>query len=208
MYSSYKRFGLGNRIYQFKIQLAEIDPPIWRRFIVPEEYNFWDLHVAIQDAMGWWDSHLHLFRIRGKHKHSITEIGIPDEDRFEDDPEIIAGWENPIIRYFNSIGVTAEYLYDFGDHWNHDILLEGILLKEKGVKYPKCIDGARACPPEDCGGVPGYFNFIEIMLDPSHEEYDDMITWFGGKYDPEFFKPEKIKFDNPKKRWNKAFSNE
>ena len=195
-----------NRVYQFKIQLKEITPAIWRRILVPETYNFWDLHVAIQDSMGWFDCHLHVFRIRTDSSLSFIEIGIPNEDRFEDEPEIIPGWEIPISRYFNDVGVTSEYEYDFGDGWEHDVNLEGILQKEKGTKYPKCIDGSRACPPEDCGGVPGYYYLLEVISNPRHEEYEEMITWLGGKYDPEEFNPDEIKFDNPKKRWEHAFS--
>ena len=197
---------MGNRVYQFKIQLKEITPPIWRRILVPEEYNFWDLHVAIQDSMGWLDHHLHVFRIRQKHSSSIVEIGIPNVDRFEDEPEIIPGWEIPISHYFHDLGITSDYKYDFGDGWEHEVILEGILIKEKGTKYPKCIDGSRACPPEDCGGVPGYCHVSDVVSNPGHEEYEDMITWLGGKYDPEEFNPDDIKFDNPKKRWERAFS--
>ncbi|MFH1739682.1 MAG: plasmid pRiA4b ORF-3 family protein [bacterium] len=196
-----------DRIHQFKITLREIDPPIWRCILVPEDYNFWDLHVAIQDAMGWLDYHLHAFRIRRKHGHSVAEIGIPVEEQFDDEPEVLAGWEVPVSRYFNDVGVCAEYQYDFGDSWKHDVLLEGILLREKSQKYPQCIDGARACPPEDCGGVSGYCGLLEIIADPDHEEHEDMMTWVGGKYDPEEFSPDKVKFDNPKKRWRHAFSN-
>lgn len=196
---------MGNRVYQFKIVMKEITPVIWRRIIVPETYNFWDLHVAIQDAMGWLDYHLHLFRIRRKHSHKDTEIGIPDEDRFEGEPEILPGWEIPISEYFYDVGIASDYIYDFGDHWEHEIVLEGILLREKGVKYPNCIDGARACPPEDCGGIDGYYHFLEVISDPRHEEYEQMIAWVGGKYDPNKFDPANIKFDNPKRRWQHAF---
>jgi len=195
-----------NRVYQFKIQLKEISPLIWRRILVPENYSFWDLHVAIQDSMGWLDYHLHLFRIRRKHAHSITLIGIPDEDRFEDDPEITAGWEVSISDFFYDVGTTFDYEYDFGDSWEHEIIHEGILLKEKGTKYPVCIGAARACPPEDCGGVPGYYRMLDIISDPNHEEYEEMITWLGKKYDPEQFVSSEVKFDNPKKRWRQAFS--
>jgi hypothetical protein len=197
---------MADRVYQFKITMKDIKPIIWRRILVPESYDFWDLHVAIQDAMGWLDYHLHVFRIRRKHAHSATEIGIPDEDRFEDEPEMLAGWEIPITSYFEEVGARAEYEYDFGDCWKHEIVFEGILLKEKKQKYPKCIDGARACPPEDCGGVPGYYNLLEILSDPDNEEYEDMIAWLGEKYDPDEFSPDKVKFDNPKKRWEHAFA--
>ncbi|MFV2058686.1 MAG: plasmid pRiA4b ORF-3 family protein [Thiohalomonadales bacterium] len=194
------------RIYQFKIALKEITPTIWRRIQVPEGYSFWDLHVAIQDAMGWLDYHLHLFQVRRKHAHRATEIGIPDDSAFEGSPEIHPGWEIPISDYFGDVGVTADYEYDFGDGWCHEILLEGILLSEKGQKYPRCIDGARACPPEDCGGVHGYDRVLEALADPDDEEHESMLEWLGGKYDPQEFVPGKVKFDNPTKRWRGAFS--
>ena len=197
---------MANRVYQFKIQMKEISPPIWRRIVVPEAYNFWDLHVAIQDSMGWKDYHLHMFRIRRKHAHSVTEIGIPNEDRFEGEPEIVPGWEVPITDYFYDVGVTADYDYDFGDDWKHEVLFEGILLKQKGTKYPICIDGERACPPEDCGGVGGYYELLEIISDPSHEEHEGMITWLGKKYDPDEFMADKVKFENPRTRWRIAFT--
>ena len=201
-----------NKIFQFKILLKEIDPLIWRRILVPATYSFWDFHVAIQDAMGWTDSHLHVFRIRRKHSHSDTEIGIPNEDRFEDEQEILPGWEIPIADYFDDVGQTSIYEYDFGDGWIHEVTLEGILLREKSQKYPKCLGGARACPPEDCGGVPGYYRLIEILDDPTHLEYEENIEWLKGHaknyhpYGPTLFEPNKVKFWNPKKRFKMAFS--
>jgi hypothetical protein len=192
-------------VYQFKITLKRIDPPIWRRILVPEKYNFWDLHVAIQDAMGWLDYHLHEFRIRRKHAHKVSKIGIPDEDRFEGDPIILAGWEIPISRFFAEIGTTAEYDYDFGDGWEHEVLFEGILLKDKKQTYPQCIGGERACPPEDCGGLWGYNHLLEVLADPEHDEYEQLVTWLDGRYEPDEFHPEDVKFDNPKKRWKIAF---
>jgi hypothetical protein len=197
---------MANKVFQFKITLKDIDPIIWRQILVPESYSFWDLHVAIQDAMGWLDYHLHVFRIKRKQSRKFTEIGIPDEDRFDGDPEILPGWEIPIYDYFTEVGSTSDYEYDFGDGWEHEVILEGILLREKGQKYPRCIGGARACPPEDCGGIPGYYNLLKVISDPSHDKYEEMITWLGKKYDPDEFVPEMIKFDNPKKRWEIAFS--
>jgi hypothetical protein len=195
-----------NKIFQFKISLKEIDPLIWRRILVPATFSFWDLHVAIQDSMGWVDYHLHVFRIRRKHSHSDIEIGIPNEDMFDDEQEILPGWEIPISDYFDDVGVTFIYEYDFGDGWIHDVLLEGILLREKGQKYPKCIDGAQACPPEDCGGIHGYQELLKVISNPENDEYEEMMTWLGGKYDPAEFNPDQVKFDNPQKRWNTAFA--
>ena len=194
-----------NRIYQFKIALKEITPIIWRRIHVPTNYTFWDLHVAIQDSMGWFDSHLHQFSIKRPHAHKFTKIGIPDEDRFDDDIKILPGWEVDISSYFTALGVTALYKYDFGDSWEHDVVLEGLLIKEKNEKYPRCIDGERACPPEDCGGVDGYFHFLEAVLNPMHEEHKELLQWCGKKFDPNEFDPKSVRFDNPKKRWENAF---
>ena len=197
---------MANRIFQFKITMKEISPLIWRRILVQETYNYWDLHVAIQDAMGWLDYHLHVFRFRRKHSRRVTEIGIPTEDRFEGEPEVLAGWEIPVSKYFYDVGVTADYEYDFGDSWEHEVVLEGVLRREAGQKYPACVAGARACPPEDCGGISGYYELLEVISNPSHEEYEETVTWLGKKYDPKAFDPENVKFDNPKRRWNRAFS--
>jgi len=200
-------------VYQFKISLYQIEPRIWRRIQVPAKYSFWDLHVAIQDAMGWLDYHLHAFRFRPKHKRKSIEIGIPGDD-FYDDIEVIPGWEVPIIDHFTEPVQLIEYEYDFGDSWYHEILFEGILLKTKGEKYPKCLDGERACPPEDCGGVDGYYRLIKILQDPHHDEYEEYVEWLKGHaknyhpYKPDEFNPDKVHFDNPKQRWKYAFSQE
>lgn len=196
---------INNRVYQFKISLKDITPIVWRRIQVPIVYNFWDLHVAIQDSMGWLDYHLHQFSIKRPHAHKTVEIGIPDDEGFNNDIEILPGWDIDISSYFTDLGVSAFYLYDFGDGWEHDILLEGIIIKEKGVKYPRCVGGENKCPPEDCGGVPGYFNFLEAALNPSHKEHKQMIEWYGKRFDPNEFNPQEVRFDNPRKRWKKAF---
>ncbi len=199
---------MANHIYQFKITLLNITPSIWRRILVPDNYSFWDFHVAIQDSMGWTDSHLHAFRFRKKHKRKITEIGIPNEDRYDDEPEILPGWEIKISNVFNDLGVKIEYLYDFGDSWLHEILFEGHLIKERNLKYPLCVDGDRACPPEDCGGESGYFRLLEIISNPHHKEYKEMIEWIGKPFNPDEFNPKHVKYDSPKKRWKIAFTGE
>lgn len=194
-------------LFQFKITLQEIQPAIWRRIQVPAKQSFWDRHVAIQDAMGWKECHFHAFRLKQKHRHACIEIGIPDEED-ENDP-CQAGWREWLADYFHEPGQRMEYLYDFGDYWVHEVLLEGLLLKEKGVRYPRCLDGQRACPPEDCGSIPGYEQLVAILQDPRHEEYQAMVEWLGdeyGEYDPERFDPAKVKFDNPQHRFNKAFA--
>ncbi|MDD5094970.1 MAG: plasmid pRiA4b ORF-3 family protein [Dehalococcoidia bacterium] len=194
-----------NLVYQFKVALKEIKPPIWRRIVVPASYSFWDLHVAIQDSMGWLDCHLHAFRILNPNTGNLDEIGIPDEDAFEDDIVYLPGWQLSIAAYFRQPGDRADYLYDFGDNWEHEIVLEGILLKQPKTKYPRCLEGAGACPPEDCGGAHGYADLLDILRDPSHPEHESMMEWVGGRYDPHVFDPVQVRFDNPKKRWQFAF---
>ncbi|MCI0460914.1 MAG: plasmid pRiA4b ORF-3 family protein [Gemmataceae bacterium] len=191
---------------QFKVQLREIQPLIWRRIEVPASYRFWDLHVAIQDAMGWLDYHLHAFRIRNPATGKVDEIGIPDDDPFEGQPEVLPGWETPVVQYLQRTGDRAEYEYDFGDGWEHDLLLEATGIRHAKTKYPRCLAGARRCPPEDCGGPSGYADLLTIVADPDHEEYESTWTWLGGEFDPEAFDPKRIHFDNPAKRWRIAFA--
>lgn len=199
---------LKKQVFQFYVEMPDITPKIWRRIQVPGHYNFWDLHVAIQDAMGWLDYHLHHFTIRGKGKRTEALIGIPDFEGIGDLPEVFPGWEIPLYLYFNALGVEANYLYDYGDDWMHRVKLEGYMYKEKGVKYPVCVGGERACPPEDCGAVPGYYNVLETLANPKHPDHRDMRTWVGKDYDPEKFNPETVRFDNPFKRWENAFLKE
>lgn len=199
-----------NLVHQFKITLCGIQPPIWRRIQVPGNYSFWDLHVAIQDAMGWLDYHLHAFRIHTRKGDELIEIGIPGDERDEDN--FLPGSKIPIRDYFGEPGESVSYEYDFGDSWEHDILLEGILLKERGARYPRCIGGERARPPEDCGSVPGYDHLLRVLRNPKHKEYEGFVQWLKGHaknyypYDPEKFEPEKVHFDNPRERWQYAFS--
>lgn len=198
----------GKSIYQFRLTLLEIEPSIWRRIQVPADYSFWDLHVAIQDSMGWLDYHLHEFLLKKPRGRKLVKIGVPDT---ETDRNVLPGWEVPISSYFVEPGIIAAYNYDFGDGWHHEILLEGILLKESTVKYPVCVAGARACPPEDCGGAPGYERLLNVFATPGTEQYQDMVTWLKGHaknyfpYRPEHFEPHAVKFWNPTKRWHIAF---
>jgi len=188
-----------NKVYQFKITLEELDPPIWRRIQVPETYSFWDLHVAIQDAMDWTDSHLHQFEMRSPQAGEEVEIGIPDEE-WEDEGQTLAGWEEKIADYFSSKNPAALYIYDFGDNWEHSVVLEEILPRAQKTEYPFCLEGERACPPEDCGGAWGYVDLLETIGDPDDEEYEDTIEWLGEDFDPEYFDPVDVYFDDPDER--------
>lgn len=191
-----------SNIYQFKISLEEIKPKIWRRIQVPENYSFWDLHVAIQDAMGWLDCHLHQFHVNNKRTMEPEFIGIPDE--FEDyNMPVLSGWKIFISDFFSLQNKKMLYEYDFGDGWNHNVFLEKILPKELNIKHPICLVGERACPPEDCGGSCGYENFLKIIKDPTHEEHQDMMNWSGGHFESELFNPSEVVFSSPKSRLKK-----
>ena len=192
-----------NQVYQFKISIDDINPLIWRQIQVPETYSFWDLHVAIQDVMPWQDYHLHRFEIVDPCTKMKVEIGIPDEEWM--DTKELPGWEQKIAEYFSMENNSADYIYDFGDDWYHKIKLEKILARDKNINYPVCVAGERACPPENCGGVCGYENLLQAIKNPKHEQHRELLEWIGGKFDPEFFEPKKIKFDNPDKRWKIAF---
>ncbi|MFQ5794054.1 MAG: plasmid pRiA4b ORF-3 family protein [Candidatus Bipolaricaulia bacterium] len=190
-----------NQVYQFKITLEDSKPPIWRRIQVPQTYTFWDLHVAIQDSMGWVDYHLHEFEIIDP-ANGVVRIGIPEGDF---DREVLAGWRQKIADYFSMENRLAGYVYDFGDNWVHKIQLEKILPREKNINYPICIKGKRACPPEDCGGIWGYEELLETIKNPNHEEYEEMLEWLGGEFDPEHFDVKEVSFDDPDKRRKMAF---
>jgi hypothetical protein len=186
-------------IYQFKITLKGTKKKIWRRVQVPSNYNFWDLHVAIQDVMGWLDYHLHQFEVINPNTGDSELIGMPDD---EDHDRIISGEKAKISDYFLSAKDKSNYTYDFGDSWKweHEVVLENILLAIAGDKYPQCIDGERSCPPEDCGGVCGHERLLEVIANPNHPEYEERMEWLGDDFSPGEFDPKVIEFSDPKKR--------
>lgn len=190
-----------SNIFQFKINLRGSKPNIWRRIQVPENYTFWDLHVAIQDAMGWDDCHLHKFEMVNPTTGEKDLIGIPNHDVFGDTlPETAT----KIDEYFLSPKNKAIYEYDFGDGWNHNVILEKILPAITGTEYPKCLAGRMACPPENCGGLGGYDELKEILANPTHEEYKERLEWLCGEFEPKSFNPKSVNFDNPKERFKTA----
>jgi len=188
--------------YQFMIVLKDIRPTIWRRIQVPGFYSFWDLHVAIQDAMGWLDCHPHEFRVRDPLTGGEQVLGFPEEGSIED-RKALADYLVPIPDYFGDEPV--EYMYDFGDSWLHEVTLEAVLPPSRETEYPVCTAGARACPPEDCGGVSGYAEFLRVIADPTDEEHEEMLHWVGGTFNPEYFDPSAVHFDDSYLRWKSAY---
>lgn len=196
------------QVYQFKITLMDIQPEIWRIIQVPDHYSFWDLHVAMQDAMGWLDCHLHEFNFAGD--SALISIGMPDEESNESNT--LLGWEVNIKTHFEKVGTIARYSYDFGDGWEHQILLEAILALDNTIHYPACVAGERACPPEDCGGVPGFEELLATLKHGKASEKKELNQWLKDHaknyypYLPEEFDPQAVKFDDPEIRWANTFS--
>jgi hypothetical protein len=180
---------------------------VWRRIQVPTEYSFWDLHVAIQDAMGWLDYHLHEFQFVPPDRARVERVGIPG-DEFGDERPCRPDWKVPVSPNVREGMAPMLYLYDFGDDWRHVVMYEGQTPADAGATYPRCVAGARKCPPEDCGGSQGYEEFLNGITDTTHPEHASLLEWAGGKFDPDEFDPKAITFDNPQKRWKIAFMDE
>ena len=166
-------------IYQLKITLKGCRPPIWRRVQVRGDSTLERLHWVIQLSMGWTNSHLHSFRIRG------VEYGVPMPELGFDEMGLRDEQPVKLSKVISGEKFKFSYLYDFGDSWDHDILVEKVLEADPETDYPICIKGKRACPPEDCGGVWGYGNFLDVIQDPDHPEHEEMLEWIGGFFDPE-----------------------
>lgn len=186
-------------VTQFKVTLMRVKPAIWRRIVVPETYSFWDLHVAIQDAMGWLDSHLHMFEVADPSAGETVRIGIPPDEAWDAVP-LLPGWDLKIADFFRRAGDRARYQYDFGDSWQHAVVLESRLPARARRRYPVCTAGARCCPPEDVGGVAGYEEFLAAIRDPGHQEHEWLLEWVGGSFDPEAFDRRHVHFDDPQER--------
>jgi len=155
-------------------------PPIWRRLQVRSNITLLDLHNTIQAAFGWFDFHLHQF--------IIGEIcyGLPDPF-YGIDLDMHDEREVRLNQITEQEGFKFRYEYDFGDGWVHQVLVEKILSPQPDLEYPVCVKGRGACPPEDVGGIWGYFHFLEAIGDPDHEQHDQYLEWIGGEFDPEAF---------------------
>lgn len=171
----------GRLLYQFQITLLDIDPAIWRRIQVPDG-TLADLHNHIQAAFGWENCHLHQFEIDGERYGPLG----PEDFDFSDD--LLDEADVRLSALIPQSGRRSRWMYeyDFGDSWRHEVVFEGFPPADPKAKYPRCVDGARACPPEDCGGPWGYADYLAALADPEHEEHDDLLEW-GGPFDPEAF---------------------
>jgi hypothetical protein len=174
------------RFYCLKITLKGVHRPIWRRFVVPSNIPLGEFHDVLQTIMGWMNSHLHAFEV-GNARSSIQSYKTaqwiePDWD------DSLPEEEYTLEMLLTKKGAKITYLYDFGDYWQHEILLENPDYDDPNQPAPIfCIKGVGACPPEDCGSTFGFEEFCEAMANSKHPEYKTYQEWYGGKYDPEHF---------------------
>ena len=165
-------------VFQLKVTLRGIRPPIWRRVLVPSDLTLLQLHDVLQVLMGWTDSHLHQFEAAGNF------YGTPD-------PELEVERKNERKIRLNEVlhhpKDRMAYEYDFGDSWEHELVLEKIVPRAPKVRYPVVTGGKRACPPEDVGGVWGYGHLLEAVSDSQHPDHEDMVEWSGEGFNPEAF---------------------
>lgn len=174
-------------IYQLKVTLLGTSPPIWRRLLVPADLTLAQLHDVLQAAMGWQDCHMHEFSAGGRHfGRSNPEDGLMGIPPVENERTV------RLSRVLGRVGAKAIYTYDFGDSWEHAIVLEKRLPVDLNTAYPICTEGKFACPPEDCGGIPGFYDFVEAINDPDHERHDELREWIGDDYDSEAFSVDEV----------------
>jgi hypothetical protein len=175
-------------IYQIQIALKNFKPKIWRRILVNSNMLLSDFHKVIQTTMGWDNSHLHQF-IKDRTYYSKK---IKGDDFWDMSGDNVDYKKMKISDLLVAEKDKMVYEYDFGDGWEHSIILEKILPFEKGFKHPVCLAGKMSCPHEDVGGVWGYAEMLEILKDPKHEEYENYMEWLGGGFDSEEFDIEMV----------------
>ncbi|MDR9437783.1 MAG: SEC-C metal-binding domain-containing protein [Thiohalophilus sp.] len=170
-----------NKIYRILVCLRHVEPSVWRRIEVTADTELGDLHSIIQIAMGWEDAHPHAFRIGKRLYGDPASLPQAEQDEFDVTLADLVGE-----------GDTIVYDYDFGDGWEHELKIEQVLVPEAETTSPRCLAGEGACPPEDCGGPPGYANLLAALADPAHEAHDDALEWLGEEFDPAEFNIEPV----------------
>ena len=166
------------KVYQINVSLNEIQPNIWRRFLVKDTTTLPALHKILQTVMGWTNSHLH---------HFVVDREIYSEPDEYNELEYIDYRKTRIRDVMDSVNDAMTYEYDFSDGWEHSLILEKVIDSDPDVKYPVCLAAERNCPPEDCGGAHGFMEMLDILNNPNHEEYESWKTWVGDEYDSERF---------------------
>ena len=172
-------------VYQLKVTLKGSKPPIWRRIQVSSQTTLGQFHEILQTVMGWYDCHLHQFSIGGiDYGQPHPDLGFGQDIRNEKSV--------PLSRVVPGEKFKFSYTYDFGDDWEHQIVVEKVLPPDPEVQYPVCLKGKRNCPPEDCGGIWGYAELLEVLTESEHPDHEEMLEWVGGSFDPEAFDLDEI----------------
>jgi hypothetical protein len=166
-------------IFEIEIRLREIKPVVWRRLLVPASIRLGALHSVLNETMGWTNSHLHSFKL-DERSFGDPRLDPDGELDFEDERKVK-------LDSLIDVGAFITYEYDFGDSWEHDVRVLRRRESDDRLHYPLCVAGARACPPEDCGGAHGYELLLRSLGDEKHPEHDESLTWVGGLFDPEGF---------------------
>ena len=165
-------------VHQLKVTLRQVKPPVWRRILVESTLTFGELAPVLEAAIGWMGGHLHVFDVGG------SRYGTPDPDWG------IADLDENLFRLDDVLpkaGMKLRWDYDFGDGWEHDVLVEAISIPARGVEYPLCLAGRRACPPEDCGGPPDYADLLDALANPDRAEHEHLREWAALDFDPASF---------------------
>jgi hypothetical protein len=165
-------------LYELSVTLLEIEPRIWRRFTVPSGIRLCCLHDVLQVVMGWTDVHAHQFE-KDERSWGVIE--------YDHDPGMENEARMPLDKVLSEVGESIIYVYDFGDNWKHEVVLEKVLPLQLETLPLRCVAGERRCPPEDVGGVPGYQDFLDVTFEPRHEKFDHHRRWAGGPFQPEEF---------------------
>jgi hypothetical protein len=164
--------------WQLRVELLEIKPTVWRRILVPERITLPTLHRVLQTSLGWTNSHLHQFMIGGV-RYAMADPEWSEELQQVDERRVV------LHKALDAESRCFDYLYDFGDSWNHVIVVEEHhAARSDQTQALHCTEGENACPPEDVGGIHGYAEFLEAIADPGHEEHERYLTWAGGSFDP------------------------
>jgi Plasmid pRiA4b ORF-3-like protein len=174
-------------IYQLRVTLLGTKPPIWRSILVPADLTLAKLHNVLQIAMGWDDEHMHEFRA-GQRRFGRPEPAAP----FMRMPRVESERTVCLSAVLREEGAKMIYTYDLGDSWEHSILLEKRLPAEPHMTYPVCTDGQLACPPEDCGGIPGYYDMLDALADPTHPRHEELCNWIGREFNPKGFSIDQV----------------
>ena len=177
-----RKTAIPQEVYQIKVTLLGTSPPVWRRLLVPGDVTLAHLHDVLQAAMGWEDCHMHEFRMGRRY------FGRPNpEDRLMGMPPVENERTVQLSNVLGKVGAKAIYTYDLGDTWEHGVVLEKRLSADPNTAYPVCTGGQLACPPEDCGGVRGFYDLLDAISNPNHDQHEALRNWVGDDFDPKAF---------------------